>query len=288
MIRRRERATATAMRVRSMSGQRPSTNCRLFAGFLTLFTCCTQSHDVRIPRDRDAGDAASVVEDASDPPEDATDTPGDGLCARFAAIQCAAEQRCCSAPTRSVERCESDLTQSCAQTAYLDQIATSAQSGFDASTAERVFSEFEQRTTSCDPSIAGWILGDEGLRGAFGGTLALDQSCSPAGGVTGERGVVAAALSACRHADGLACLPRSLIGEWNCAPKQAAGESCITDDNCESNAACNNFSQPALGSCVARLPLGAACTDSNECESLYCDAQSCTTADVQAVYCPAP
>jgi hypothetical protein len=258
----------------------------LVAGLLALISGCVKSHDVGgISADLDAGDdGMSVVPDASEP---VSNTPGPGLCTRFAAIQCAGEQRCCDAPTRTVERCESDLAQNCEQTAYLDQIAVSPLSGFDASAAELAFTELEQRTSRCDPSIAGFVLSDQGLRGAFLGTLAQGESCDPVGGVTGNRGVVAASLSACKHAQGLACLPASLIGGWSCAPKQAVGQSCLTDDNCESSAACNNFSEPALGSCVAHLPLGAACTYASECESLYCDGQSCVAADVQAVYCPA-
>jgi hypothetical protein len=258
---------------------------RLFAGFVTLFTCCARSHEVGIGGARDAGGGVSVMGDASGPQMDPTEY---GLCARFAAIQCAAEERCCSAPTRSADRCVSDQTQNCAQTVYLDQIAMSPVSGFDANAVEAVFTELEQRTERCDLSVATWALSDEGLRGLFRGTLMLDQSCSPVGGVSGERGVVAAALSSCRHADGLACLPRSLIGAWNCAPKQPAGQTCITDDNCERTAACNNFSQPGLGNCVTRMPLGAACTVGSQCESFYCDGKSCATADVQAVYCLPP
>lgn len=250
---------------------------RLVVGLLTLLSGCTKSHDVRI----------GVETDASDPMGDASNTHG-VLCTRLAEIQCAGEERCCSAPTRTVSRCVSDLIQSCEQDAYLDQIALSPLSGFDASAAELAFTEFEERTMRCDPSIAAWGLSDQGLRGAFRGTLGLNSGCSPVGGVTGDRGVVAASLSACLHAEGLACLPQSLLGAWTCAPKQALGKSCLTDDNCETSAACNNFSQAALGSCVARLPLEAACAYSNECESLYCDGQSCAVADVQVVYCPAP
>jgi hypothetical protein len=256
----------------------------LAVGFLTLVNGCSKSHDVSHHVDPDAGDDTSGAGSGAG---EAVDAGASGLCARFAAIQCDGEQRCCSAPTRSVERCQSDLKQSCQQSVYLDQIAMSPQSGFDASAADPAFTEFERRASRCDPSIASWVLTDEGLRGMFRGTLGRDQSCRPAGGATSETGIVAAALSACRHADGLACLPKSLLGDWTCVPKQAAGQSCITDDNCEASGACSNGSQPALGTCVARLALGAACTDGNQCESLYCDGKLCASPDAQAVYCPA-
>lgn len=249
---------------------------RLVVSFVTLLCCCTKSHDVDVP----GGGASEADAGASAPPGG-----GNPLCARLAAIQCAGEQRCCSDSTRSVERCESDRTQSCAQTAYLDQIARSPLSGFDASALERAFIELEQRTMRCDPTIADWVLSDTGLRGAFNGTLGSGSNCNPAGGVTGDPGTVAASLSACRRADELACLPLSLLGNWSCAPRQPIGGSCLTDVNCDDNAACNNFSEPALGSCVARLPLGAACTAPTACASLNCAGEVCAEPDAAGVYC---
>jgi hypothetical protein len=227
-------------------------------------------------------DAGEHLDADGDPANLPTDT---GLCARFAALQCDAEQRCCSTKARSLERCESDLIQSCAQSLYFDQIAADSKTGFDSTVAERVLRELEQRTADCDPGVLKWLSSEQGLRGIFKGTLQEGQSCSPAGGASGNPGVVAAALSSCRQADGLACLPQSLIGDWTCSRKQATGQSCVTDDNCADGGACNNFSQPSLGTCIERRPLGAACTQAAECESLDCDGEVCREPTVDFVYC---
>jgi hypothetical protein len=189
---------------------------------------------------------------------------------------------------RSLERCQTDLTQSCQQTAYLDPIAMSRNTGYDASAAERAFDALEQLTLDCDLSIARWALSDDGLRGIFQGSLDRDATCTPVGGASADRGIVAAAISSCRQADELACLPKGLLGEWTCVPRQAVGQSCLTDDNCQGDSICNNAGEPALGSCTARLPLGAACTVANQCVSLACGAEKCVEPDVQSVYCPAP
>lgn len=248
---------------------------------LVLSISCSKSHDVTKQEIEDAGDSET-------PDARAPEVPDDGLCAELAAIQCSAEQRCCPSPMRSLERCSADLTQSCQQTAYLDPIAMSQNSNFDASAAERAFDALEQLTLECDLSIARWALSEDGLRGIFKGSLERDETCTPVGGASADRGIVAAAISSCRQADDLACLPKGLLGEWTCVPRQAVGQSCLTDDNCQGDSICNNAGQPALGSCTARLPLGAACTAANQCVSLACDGEKCVEPDVQSVYCPAP
>jgi hypothetical protein len=251
----------------------------LTVSFLALVSGCTKSHDVSYLVDPDAGEHLDADRGPQEVPED------HGLCARFAAIQCAAEQRCCSSTARTLERCESDLIRNCTQTLYFDQIASDPKTGFDADAAERVLRDLDDRTADCDPGVLKWISSQSGLRTIFKGTLRQGESCYPAGGATGNAGVVAAALSSCNQADGLACLPQSLLGAWTCAPKQSTGQSCLTDDNCADDGACNNFSQPALGTCVARQPLGAACTQAAECESLYCEAEVCTEPNADFVYC---
>ena len=237
---------------------------------------CAKSHDVGRSPDREA-DEPRVQVDAVGP-----------LCTRLAEIDCEAEQRCCSKVMRSRENCQTELSQSCAQTVYLDQIAAEGATAFDADAAERAFLELEDRASQCDVGILKWLPSEEGLRSIFRGSRAAGERCNPSGGVTGSPAGVAAALSTCSHADGLACLPKGLLGEWNCAAKQPAGQSCVTDDNCADNGACNNFEQAALGVCVERLPLGAACAFDAECESLFCDSDECAEPDADAVYCLAP
>ena len=239
---------------------------------------CTRSTDVGPSTVRDAGERPT--ED-----RDTRVTAGDGLCTRLAEINCAAEQRCCSTVTRSQQSCLNELTQSCAGSLYLDEIAAQSQSAFDPDAAERAFRELADRTSRCEPGILQWIPSDTGLRSIFRGSLGAGERCSPSGGLTAPVGSVAAALSACSHADGLACLPQSLLGMWSCTAKQPIGQACVTDDNCANNGACNNFGQAALGVCVERLPLGAACEFAGQCASLYCDSQVCKVPTADAVYC---
>lgn len=259
---------------------------RLTVMCLALIAGCSKSHDTDQGSDnrdkaRDAGqrepaDAGGAVVDE------------DGLCARLAAIQCDGEQKCCSKQTRSRARCLTELTRSCADSLYLDQIAAAPQSGFDEAAANGAFEALALRVSDCDQGVLQWIASDEGLRTMFRGTRAAGASCSPVGGASGDPGTVAAAIASCRGADGLACLPASLIGAWTCAPRQASGRSCLTDDNCADHGACNNFSQPALGMCVARRQLGAACANAGECESLECRGGKCVEPTPDSVYCPMP
>jgi hypothetical protein len=264
---------------------------QLVVCLVLLSVSCSSSHVVANPDAGDAGESMSPGDADSGPVTPATPASGP-LCARLSEILCNAEQRCCPTTTRTLERCRADLDQSCAQNLYLDDIASSPQTGFDAdanaSAVDTAFSTLEQLTLRCDVSITSWAVSDSGLRSIFPGTLERDQSCSPMGGASAAPGIVAGALSSCRHADGLACLPKSLLGSWSCAPKQATGGSCLTDDNCQNDSTCDNNGQPALGTCTARLPLGAACSTTNQCASLTCSGQRCAEADVQSVYCPAP
>lgn len=262
-----------------MSKSRPVAPYPLALMCLVLFVGCAKSHDVSPLADRDADGRSAEDGEVLQPPV------GNGLCARLAEIDCEAEQRCCSKVTRTRQSCQNTLMQSCAQTLYLDAISAQAPSAFDSSAAEAAFLELADRVSRCEVDVLRWLPSETGLRSIFKGTLRAGESCNPVGGVTGSPSGVAAALSSCVHADGLACLPQGLLGAWTCAPKQATGQPCITEDNCADNGACNNFDQPALGVCVERLPLGAVCAFGAECESLYCKSEVCAEPDMDGVYC---
>lgn len=250
---------------------------RYFVGLWIALACCTQSHEV-------GGDIARVLVDAAVPVPPADDSGP--LCSRVAAVQCEGEQRCCGRTTRSRERCQAELAQACADNAFLDQIAANPASGYDARASDRAFTELARRTALCDPSVPQWAATDQGLRSMFRGTLSNAESCNPADGLTDLAGV-ATALTTCRTEEGLACLPSSgLFGTFSCAPKQAIGELCLTDDNCQSVDVCDNFGEPVVGNCAARLPLGAACENSAQCVSLHCDDAVCAEITVDRVYCP--
>lgn len=236
---------------------------------------CTESHFVIGPTDNDA--AAEVQAAAADAPL--------GLCARWAELQCRAEDTCCNAAARTSEACRAALTQQCDDDLMLDQIASHASAGFDQAAAEAAFAELSQMIDRCDPSSVRWSLSPAGLRGMFKGTLAQGESCKPAQAIDADRGTQAAALVSCAPTGEIACLPKSLLGDWTCEARQAVGSTCVTDENCEDGSYCNNPGQ-ALGHCTLALTLMAACTHDYECMSLSCRDGACAKADAQSVYCP--
>ncbi|HEX4352851.1 MAG TPA: Dickkopf N-terminal cysteine-rich domain-containing protein, partial [Polyangiales bacterium] len=110
-----------------------------------------------------------------------------------------------------------------------------------------------------------------------------NANCKPTGMVT-DPVVAGAALASCTGITTTACLPKSLLGAWTCAPHNAAGGTCITDNNCNDGLYCNN-PQSTIGKCAARLAVGAACSAPNSCASLFCKSDHCVAADQQAAYC---
>lgn len=233
------------------------------------------------------GDGGSVGEGkpfyAGDDPNRNNVQPG-MLCARLAVIQCAAEAHCCFAPGRTVEECERELRQTCNDELYLDTIAASSITGFDAAAAAAAYSELERRSSECDLGIAAWGL--TALRGILKGTKNPNQSCKPAGvAAINDKEAQAAALASCAQIEDYACLPMSLLGDWTCAPKNASGGNCVTEDNCQPGMYCRNPNMQLLGKCAQRLELGASCTNGSECSSLYCKAGKCVAAEQQVAFC---
>jgi hypothetical protein len=208
--------------------------------------------------------------------------PG-ALCARFATIQCAGEAHCCNTRTRTTQACQVDLTMSCSQQ-YLDQIAQNPVTGFDAAATASAFTQLEQRASQCDINILAWAGSPEGMRTILKGTLAAGASCKPSGDPT-DPPTAGAALASCTNGATIACLPKSLLGDWTCAPKNSAGGSCVTDNNCNSGFFCNNPNKAPLGKCAQLYPLGSTCVDGSQCASLVCKASQCVAADQQVVYC---
>jgi hypothetical protein len=206
------------------------------------------------------------------------------LCARLATIQCAAEAHCCFAPGRSVAACESEIRASCNDELLLDTIAANAITGFDAAAAASVYTELENRSAECDLGIAAWGL--TALRSILKGTYSPNQSCKPPGAsAINDKPAQAAALASCQQIEEYACLPMSLLGSWTCAPKNASGGNCVTDDNCMSGLYCRNPNMQLLGKCTERLALGATCANGADCSSLYCKASKCVEADQQVAFC---
>jgi hypothetical protein len=237
---------------------------------------CLDSHAVSKIVDAGAGALSS------DAP---LSTQTTSLCARWAAIQCDGEQRCCDTPSRSLDDCERALHDACEQTLFLDQVAMNPIAGYDAAEADHAFADFAQRAADCDPSVASWMASPTGLRGILRGTLDEGKSCKPVDALNADGATLAAALVGCQNPDRDACLPASLLGDWTCAPKQAAGGSCVTAENCASGNYCDSPSSAALGTCVAALPLMASCESADQCAAGGCVAQKCVEANAQTAYC---
>jgi hypothetical protein len=207
------------------------------------------------------------------------------VCARLAAISCAGETHCCTAPGRSIESCRSTLQNSCATAGYIDQASLAAATGFDASLAEQRFAALEQRASQCDPTIATWTVGNDGLRAMFQGTLAPGANCKPQlAGVT-DKAKDAVALLSCTDFAMSACLPRSLLGSWNCSPRSGVNGGCVTDFNCQDGMFCNNPNKQPLGSCAQRKPVDGSCADATQCQMLACKAGRCVMPDQQLAFC---
>jgi hypothetical protein len=237
-----------------------------------------------------AGSAGSYVPtgllpfDAGSDPLRNNVQPG-AICARLAAIDCAGEAHCCISPGRSVDTCKQDLVSGCMTSLYLDQIAMNPIAGFDATTTASVFAQLEQRASQCDLGVATWAASDGGLRSIMAGTRAPGTSCMPPIANLTDPPTAGAALASCTGAATTECLPMSLLGAWTCAPKNAAGGSCVTDANCSDGLYCSNPSKALLGKCTARGAVGATCSDGTQCTSFYCAASKCVPPDAQVAYC---
>jgi len=242
-------------------------------------SACSQSHDVQRSdsQPRAAGERALVAEM---PAQRAS------LCERLAELLCAAEQRCCERPGRSLDACRSARNSECAQSAHLDEVADNPVSGFDRAAAEGVFAGLEQKLQACDPDVVRWSASEAGLRRLFRGSVARGDSCKPAQVLNASESEQAAALLSCRDAADTACMPASLLGEWTCSSKSARGGGCLTDDNCAADAYCATPADAVFGTCQPRLPRGALCDSATQCESFSCDGEQCRAPDVQVAFCP--
>jgi hypothetical protein len=208
--------------------------------------------------------------------------PG-ALCARLAAIQCAAEVHCCTNPKHTRETCQTQSTMLCSANLYLDQIAMNAASGFDPAATASAFSKFEEKARQCDITVAAWAGSADGLLGMFKGTLPPGANCTPAN--RADLPMAAAALASCTGNSTSACLANGVLGDWTCAPKNAAGGSCHTDLNCATGNYCANVGKTGFGKCAPLLALEAPCTEGNQCSSLSCSDGKCVPPGQQVAYC---
>jgi hypothetical protein len=208
------------------------------------------------------------------------------ICERIATIQCAGGSFCCDSPTRTFDGCKSVALSTCQGSFAFDEVAGSAAVAFDGAAASTLFTEFERRSSMCDPAIAEWAASPVGFATSFQGTLGADADCRMGIGEVNEATTaqLGVALASCRIGDGLACLPGEAA--WTCKPRGAAGSPCFTDLNCADGMYCQNTGGPYDGVCAARKPAGEACDSPIECSSFLCMSDVCAAStDVQAAYC---
>jgi len=238
----------------------------------------------------DAGTSKGGPFDAGTDPNRNTVT-ADGLCDRFATLQCAAEQSCCTQPGRAFDACKATQLQICRTQGHIDDAAKVPQAGFDAARAKSAFEAFETLAARCDAGIASWVLEVSGFRGVFTGTLAAKASCLPPTDVilNADEGKAAGWALACSNPDSTACLPMNAF-TWTCEPRGGAGSACFTDANCSGATYCDN-PNPGIGSlgagttCKPRKDIGADCVGTGECTSLVCVAKKCASPTADGAYC---
>jgi hypothetical protein len=211
-----------------------------------------------------------------------------GLCDRFATLQCAAEQSCCSNAGRTFDSCKTAQLEICRGQGHLDEAAAVPAAGFDAANAKQAFERFEALATACDPSVAEWVLAvPNGFRGIFTGTLAASKSCFPQPFST-NLGVAAGWALSCEDPEVTSCLPKDAF-TWTCDARGGAGTPCFTDANCAGETYCTNtdasLSGIGKGTCAARKAEGEACVGTGECQSLVCVAKQCAPRSADGAYC---
>jgi hypothetical protein len=212
-----------------------------------------------------------------------------GLCDRFATLQCAAEQSCCSNPGRAFDACKTAQLAVCRDQGHLDEAAAVSVSGFDSAKEKSAFERYEALARVCDPSVPAWVLAvQSGFRGVFNGTLDANASCLPPLDAASDLGKAAGYGLACKSPDTTSCLPKSLF-EWTCDARGGAGSPCFTDANCAGETYCTNtdasLSGIGKGTCAARKAVGEACTGTGECQSLVCVAKKCAPRSADGAYC---
>lgn len=212
------------------------------------------------------------------------------ICARVAAIQCAAEAHCCTAPARTVDACTTQMSMACAMSGYLDDIAKNSVSGFNPALAEAGFNTLEEYAIACDPNVVLWLARPDALRAMFQGTVAPNGMCKP-GGLLPSAGNYAAALASCTQPATHSCLftgdgPNAAPQTATCTPRGDVGAACFIDINCKDGLHCANPSMTySGGKCAGLRQPGSECTLDTECASFTCRSAACVVATSQTAYC---
>jgi hypothetical protein len=231
------------------------------------------------------GTASAIPFDAGSDP-DRNRVEAGQVCDRLATIQCAGEAACCTSPGRTFDQCKAAQLAQCRNDYFLDAVSLDSVSGYSIDAAEAAFAEFENRASTCDPSIASWAISPTGLRGITQGTLGPGDNCTPP--LDFSTATAAAYLAGCTDGANQACLPGVGGTVWTCSPRAPSGSACFSDLNCLDGHYCDNFSNPPAltgSTCIARKQEGAPCAHGQECLTLTCEGGTCVPATAQTAYC---
>jgi hypothetical protein len=213
---------------------------------------------------------------------DSNDVGPDGICARVAAIQCAAQEACCTAPEETVADCTQDALRECQM---LVGTANDPRVGYDRAAMKAALDDYQMRSEDCDPSVAERAV--SGFASAFKGTVAAGGDCLPQGGAgTMDISDLGAALASCMNNATTACLPSDT--DWKCTARGGEGSPCFTPINCQEGMWCDSTDAQALGDgvCAPQKAATESCNAPEECESFVCKSGSCVASDdVQAIFC---
>jgi Dickkopf N-terminal cysteine-rich region len=211
------------------------------------------------------------------------------LCARVSALQCAAEQHCCTTAKNSFDACKTQLTKTCMDNAFLDEIAMNNVAGYSQTQTKATFDQIEVFGANCDPTVTMWAAQPEGLRAMFQGTVAPGGMCKPTG--LPSQGSYAASLASCTNAETTSCLfsgtgPTAPPQTATCAARGDSGATCFLDVNCKDGMYCQNPQMKySSGKCAALNQNGATCTLDSECASFTCRSAVCVAATADTTFC---
>jgi hypothetical protein len=239
--------------------------------------CTAATADDLPPGDGDHGDSSAPADPGGGP------IPATVLCARLTEIFCAAEQACCTEPTRrhaSAEACVAERGPDCETS--LTPIFTDSRTGYSSARARERIDDLLAMTAACDPAAAAWTVTRAGLLGVMEGTVALDGNCSPAYSGDLAPGMVCLAPQSCLLEQVV------MTFEGTCGAARGLGGDCFTDLECQDGLYCeppNNWFGGG-GSCTARLANGGSCGDNDTaCLSWSCEAGLCAVATANSTYC---
>ncbi len=223
----------------------------------------------------------SVVNDPDDhrPGGDLDPVAANEFCSEVAEVLCEGHVDCCSTPSVDLEPCITDMTRRCTST--IGEILLDPRTGYDPRVAAEVSMEGRGYTASCDTALAAWGGDRMGFLRVLRGTVEPGGECTPDGWLD------FAAQYSCEDL-GQACVS-SGGGRSYCVDLGSEGDTCRRNDDCLAAFYCEGF-QPFIseGTCMAELPVGAACDEATDCASTVCESNVCVELSQETFYCALP